>query len=159
MGTKTDSSNRANHLRLALRMAQEAENIGGRIRELRNQQGMTQRAFAELLPGSTEGKDVSRWENGRHRPSADTLSHIADLLGTTVADLHAGPMSGRAEADAPPTGSVATSGPASSAVLAELERTAAIRHSEVMTELGRLRAAVEALGTRERQDVPTAAGQ
>ena len=78
-------------------MAKEAENIGGRIKELREGQNMTQRELADKLPGKTEGKDISRWENGKHRPSPDTLSAIADALGTTVADLHAGPEGERPE--------------------------------------------------------------
>ena len=73
-------------------MAREAENIGGRIKELRDELGLTQRELADALPGKTEGKDVSRWENGKHRPGPDTLGHIADVLDTTVADLHAGPL-------------------------------------------------------------------
>ena len=76
-------------------MAREAEAIGGRIKELREGRRLTQREFAHQLPGKTEGKDVSRWENGKHRPSPDTLGAIADALETTVADLHAGPVADR----------------------------------------------------------------
>lgn len=97
VGTNSDYSTRAGRLRLALRMAREAENIGGRIKELREGQKMTQRELADQLPGKTEGKDISRWENGKHRPSPDTLAAIAKILGTTVADLHAGPIADRKE--------------------------------------------------------------
>lgn len=95
MRTKTDSPNRADLLRLALRMAEEAQLIGGRIRERREELGLKQRELAERLPGKTEGKDVSRWENGRHRPSPNTLAEIAKVLETTVGDLHAGPVKSR----------------------------------------------------------------
>lgn len=95
MRSKTDSSNRAARLRLALCMAREAEAIGARMRELREEMGLTQRELAKLLPGKTEGKDISRWENAKHRPGTDTLDHIAEVLGTTVADLHAGPVADR----------------------------------------------------------------
>lgn len=78
-------------------MAREAENIGARIKELREERHLTQRELADQLPGKTEGKDISRWENGKHRPTPDTLSAIADALGTNVADLHAGPVADRPE--------------------------------------------------------------
>lgn len=76
-------------------MAEEAELIGGRMAELRNQLGLTQREVAEALPGSTQGSDISRWETGKHRPAQETLPHIAKVLKTTVADLHLGPMEKR----------------------------------------------------------------
>lgn len=89
------SKNRVELLRLATRMAEEAELIGGRMAELREQLGLTQREVAELLPGSTQGSDVSRWETGKHRPAQETLPHIAKALKTTVADLHLGPLAKR----------------------------------------------------------------
>jgi transcriptional regulator with XRE-family HTH domain len=89
------SKNRASLLRLATRMAEEAELIGGRMAELREQLDLTQREVAEALPGSTQGSDVSRWETGKHRPAQETLPHIAKILKTTVADLHLGPMAKR----------------------------------------------------------------
>jgi len=76
-------------------MAEEAELIGGRMAELRKKLGLTQREVAEMLPGSTQGSDISRWETGKHRPAQETLPHIAKALKTTVADLHLGPMDKR----------------------------------------------------------------
>lgn len=78
-------------------MAEEAERLGARMRERRKELGLTQREVADLIPGNTEGKDVSRWENGRHRPQGDTLTHIAEALRTDLADLYAGPAADREE--------------------------------------------------------------
>lgn len=83
-------------------MAEEAQLIGGRMRERRKELGLTQREVAERIPGSTEGKDVSRWEGGHHRPQGDTLGHIATALETTVADLYSGPMADREEQGSAP---------------------------------------------------------
>lgn len=81
-------------------MAMEAERIGARMRERRTELGLKQREVADRIAGSTEGKDVSRWENGKHRPQGDTLDAIATALQTTVDDLYAGP---RADREAKPT--------------------------------------------------------
>lgn len=89
------SKNRTELLKLAARMSEEAELIGGRMAELRKQLGLTQREVAEMLPGSTQGSDISRWETGKHRPAQETLPHVAEALKTTVADLHLGPMAAR----------------------------------------------------------------
>ena len=72
-------------------MAVEAQLIGGNIRVLRKARDLTQRELAAKLPGKTEGKDISRYETGRHRPGPDTLAAIADALGVSVGDLYATP--------------------------------------------------------------------
>lgn len=129
-------------------MAKEAENIGGRIKELREEQRMTQRELADQLPGKTEGKDISRWENGKHRPSPDTLSAIADALGTTVADLHAGPIGTRPDKGPTPDPFAAAtkSNGDQAAVLSEIaaaEERAEARHAEVLAEIADLRSLLE----------------
>ena len=155
--TKTDPSTPTGKRRLALCMAREAEQIGARMKEARESLGWTQRELAAKLPGKTEGKDIPRWENSKHRPTPDTLSHVADALGITVADLHAGPV-----ADREPKGP--TPDPFSPAERAEApgdlhahEQAAIARHAEVMTELGRLRRLLEAQETNGRQDGHSAA--
>lgn len=55
MRIKSDSPNRAARLRLALCMAREAENIGARIKELREERHLTQRELADQLPGKMQG--------------------------------------------------------------------------------------------------------
>lgn len=76
-------------------MAEEAEMIGKRIRERRDELKLTQRQLADALPGKTESKDISRWENGRHLPHPATLAAVAKALDTTVYDLRAGPLEDR----------------------------------------------------------------
>lgn len=100
-------------------MAEEAELIGGRIRELRENCAWTQRELAEKMEGHAEGKDISRWENGKHVPEPSNLKALAEALETTVADLRAGPLAKRQEPK--PEGSPldALSEPASAAELDE----------------------------------------
>jgi transcriptional regulator with XRE-family HTH domain len=131
-------------------MAREAEAIGARMRELREGMDLTQREFAHRLPGKTEGKDVSRWENGKHRPSPDTLGHIADALGTTVADLHAGPLAERKTRGPTPDPFATSRGEAES--LADLSRQVASLRSELIAEMAVLRTAVEGLRTPQMRD-------
>ena len=45
-----------------------AERIGERIRERRDELGLTQTALARQLPGHVEGAQVSRWGRGAGRP-------------------------------------------------------------------------------------------
>lgn len=59
--------------------------VGRRIRERRETLGMKQRELADLIPGNADSNQVSKWERGIHRPSDDTLGHIADALDTTIA--------------------------------------------------------------------------
>jgi transcriptional regulator with XRE-family HTH domain len=139
-------------------MAREAETIGARMKELREGRGLTQREFADLLPGKTEGKDVSRWENGKHRPSPDTLSAIADALETTVADLHAGPLSSRKAKGPTPDPFAATrkAGAESDAVadlqaqIAELLEVSESRHSALLSKLSEVSDELEQMRKREQ---------
>lgn len=87
------SKRRADLLRLAARMAEEAELIGRRMAERREELGLTQREVAERMPGSTQASDVSRWERGKHRP--EPMPQIAEALETTIADLVSGPLAER----------------------------------------------------------------
>lgn len=83
-------------------MAEEAERIGARMAERRKELGLKQREVADRIPGSTEGKDISRWENGKHRPQGDTLQAIATALETDIADLYAGRVADRKPKGATP---------------------------------------------------------
>jgi len=62
-----------------------AAHIGWRVRELRQQKGLTTYELAKrsgiLRP------NISRIESGRHVPSVDTLDRLARALGVSPADL------------------------------------------------------------------------
>lgn len=71
--------------RFELMAAEHTARIGERIAQRRNEIGLSQRALADLLPGKTDGNQVSKWERGQHQPSPDTLEHIAKVLQVEVA--------------------------------------------------------------------------
>lgn len=78
------TTNRVAARRFELMAAEYLQRLGARIRERRDEKGLTQAGLARLLPGTTDGAQVSRWERGLHRPSDDTLEHIADVLDVTM---------------------------------------------------------------------------
>lgn len=59
--------------------------LGGRIKRLRRELGMTQTGLGEAL-GITF-QQVQKYENGANRISALMLLKLADALGVTVGDL------------------------------------------------------------------------
>lgn len=61
--------------------------IGARIREAREQKGLSQKDLGNLLPGVVGGDQVSKWERGAHRPHDDTLVAIATALDIDLATL------------------------------------------------------------------------
>lgn len=61
---------------------------GAFIRELRKEQGMTQKELADRL--HITDRDVSKWERGLYAPDLSTLEPLAELLGVTVTELLAG---------------------------------------------------------------------
>ena len=50
--------------------------IGGFLKELRKEKGITQEQFAEIIGVSS--RSVSRWETGSNMPDLDVLILIAD---------------------------------------------------------------------------------
>ncbi len=71
--------------------ATQIETLGGRIRRLRLERGLTQEQLAQ--PELTESF-ISMVETGRRRPSRDALEHIAGQLGTDVDHLLSGRPAG-----------------------------------------------------------------
>lgn len=65
--------------------AESTARIGERIKDLREQRGMTQAALARALPGVVEASAVSRWERGKVRPRDETLEKLAETLGVDFA--------------------------------------------------------------------------
>ena len=59
--------------------------IGARIKELRQQHGLTQGQFADILSVSFQA--VSNWERGIAPPDLENLLQIADHFGVLVDDL------------------------------------------------------------------------
>ncbi len=98
----SQSASRAERLEFALQVAKQAERVGGRIAELRQERGWSRPELARRLPGVSSGNDVYRWEKGKHLPRSDTLDAIAEEFGTTLEDLHAGPIAERPEREPTP---------------------------------------------------------
>ena len=53
-----------------------------RLRELRNQSGLTQNEIASKL--GVSGQTILNWENGIYEPKINQLIQLADLFGVTV---------------------------------------------------------------------------
>ena len=65
------------------------ENIGRKIRSLREQAGLTQEDVAEAMDVSRQA--VSKWEANLSRPSAENLIRLAHLLNVDLAELIGAP--------------------------------------------------------------------
>lgn len=59
--------------------------FGEKLRSLRTKAGLTQLDIAEKLDVSAAA--IGAWENGRAKPRLTKLGQLADLLGTSAADL------------------------------------------------------------------------
>ena len=59
--------------------------FGEKLRSLRTKAGLTQLDFAEKLDVSAAA--IGAWENGRAKPRLTKLGQLAELLGTSAADL------------------------------------------------------------------------
>jgi transcriptional regulator with XRE-family HTH domain len=59
--------------------------IGNRIRELRDEQRMSQDALAKQLGISTN--TVSRWETATYKPSIADIQKVADLFGVRLSSM------------------------------------------------------------------------
>lgn len=79
------TTSRADTLRFAAMAAAHVERIGRRIRERREELGLSQLDVARELSGKVDANQVSRWERGQHRPREDTLEDLSEVLGVEVA--------------------------------------------------------------------------
>lgn len=59
--------------------------FGDKLRSLRTKAGLTQLEIAEKLDVSAAA--IGAWENGRAKPRLTKLGQLAELLGTSAADL------------------------------------------------------------------------
>lgn len=71
--------------------------IGGNIRRLRRERGMTQQELAKAVGVSQAS--LANWEVGKTRPRSGSVERLADALGVAMRDLADGPGRG-AGADA-----------------------------------------------------------
>ena len=59
--------------------------IGSFLKELRNEKGITQEQFAEVL--CVSGRTVSRWETGSNMPDISLLVEIADYFDVSIPEI------------------------------------------------------------------------
>ena len=57
-----------------------------RIRELRQQKGITQAQFATMI--GVQQNTVSQWETGCRNPASPILPRLADALSCTIDELY-----------------------------------------------------------------------
>ena len=63
----------------------DQKKIGGFLKELRREKGVTQEQLAERLGVSS--RTVSRWETGSNLPDLDLLMVLADYHGVELREL------------------------------------------------------------------------
>lgn len=65
--------------------AEYLERMGERIRQRREEFGLTQEELARQMPGQVTGARISLWERGKNRPRDDSLESLAKVLKVDVA--------------------------------------------------------------------------
>ncbi|MGN0496403.1 MAG: helix-turn-helix domain-containing protein [Lachnospiraceae bacterium] len=63
----------------------DQKKIGGFLKELRNQKGLTQEQLAEQFCVSS--RTISRWENGNNMPDLDILIEISDFYEVDLREI------------------------------------------------------------------------
>lgn len=63
----------------------DQKKIGGFLRQLRKEQGLTQEQLAERL--AVSNRTVSRWETGSNLPDLDLLAELSDLYRVELKEL------------------------------------------------------------------------
>ena len=66
----------------------DLQKIGGFLKELRNEKGLTQEQLAETL--NVSRRTVSRWETGSNLPDLDLLVEMSDLYQVDLRELFDG---------------------------------------------------------------------
>jgi len=102
MPTAKPTTDRVALLRFQAQMADMARKVGARINELREERKAedprwTQDYLGRQVEDHLNGTQVSRYERGENMPNEKRLERIAEVLGTSVADLYAGPSNEREE--------------------------------------------------------------
>lgn len=70
----------------------DQQKIGSFLKKLRNQKGLTQEQFAEIV--NVSNRTVSRWENGNNMPDLDVLIQISDYYEIELRELLDGDRKG-----------------------------------------------------------------
>lgn len=63
----------------------DQKKTGALLKELRNEKGLTQEQFAEIV--NVSNRTVSRWENGNNLPDLDILIQISDFYEIDLRQL------------------------------------------------------------------------
>lgn len=63
----------------------DQKKIGILLKELRNEKGLTQEQFSEIV--NVSNRTVSRWENGNNMPDLDILIQISDYYEIDLREL------------------------------------------------------------------------
>lgn len=84
--------------------AEHLRALGQRVRERREELGLTQEEVARAMPGRVTGARISKWERGENRPHDDSLAELAKALKTSAAALLAPPPDKAATPDPFPAG-------------------------------------------------------
>lgn len=63
----------------------DQKKIGGFLRELRNEKGLTQEQLAEML--GVTNRSISRWETGATMPEFDLLIQVAEYFGVSADEI------------------------------------------------------------------------
>lgn len=79
----------------------DQQKIGRFLKQLRNENGLTQQQLAEWL--GVSDRSVSRWENGVTLPDFDLLLQLADRYGVEVREVLDGQRKPDADSEAPKT--------------------------------------------------------
>ncbi|MDE2103204.1 MAG: helix-turn-helix transcriptional regulator [Patescibacteria group bacterium] len=74
----------AQRLRFALVAAEFLERMGDRLRERREEMGLSRGEVARRMSGKVNENQIYRWENGKHQPNPDTLEELARVLEREV---------------------------------------------------------------------------
>lgn len=122
--------------RFALQMAEFAEKLGRRMKRRRKElqardPRWTQEYVARRIRDDLGGAQYARWERGEHVPREETIPLIAAALEMEVEELYADP------AGSPP--------PPEPDVLDALRQEVQGLRTELLSELGKVRKAQEAL--------------
>lgn len=63
----------------------DLKKMGGFLKELRRERGLTQEQFAEVVRVSS--RTISRWETGANAPDLDVLIDISEFYGVDLRDI------------------------------------------------------------------------